>query len=560
MTTVGTYIAERIEQLGIKDYFAIPGDYNLTLLDEVLTNDKLKMINCCNELNAGYAADGYARVKGVSALFVTYSVGGLSAINAVAGAFAENLPVLVFSGGPNTNSVQDAEILHHTLATEDYSYVRDMFARVCEHVVFIHKPEQAPEQIDHAIEVALKMKKPVYIEVACNIANAPVSAPTPRDLNIKRASDPTALKRAVEAVSEYINNAPKSVIVTGSGVRCHNMGPAVEALSEKTKIALAAMADAKGFVSEAHPNYIGVYWGPVSSPGCGEIVESSDVYLFVGPNFNDYTTTGHVSNISKKKLISVYDHYVKLGDTVYTGVQMTDFIPALTEKLKQNPRALESYKKIAGEAPAPDIKNLPANSKLDVRQVFAMIQNMLSPAYSVLAETGDSWFNAMRLRLPKNCPFEIQMQYGSIGWSVGATLGIQAAQETKKRVIACIGDGSFQMGAQEVSTMIRYGYSPIIFLMNNGAYTIEVEIHDGPYNEINNWKYAELVEVFRGHNKNAWGTTVRTAGELKKAIEKAEKTNALCFIEIMLDKTDCNKNLLAWGSRVAAYNARLPRQ
>ena len=129
MTTVGTYLAQRLQELGLTHYFAIPGDYNLELLDEMLKNKSLQMINCCNELNAGYAADGYARINGVSALAVTYSVGGLSAVNAVAGAYAENLPVIVISGGPNTNSVQDAEILHHTLATENYSFVRDIFAQ-----------------------------------------------------------------------------------------------------------------------------------------------------------------------------------------------------------------------------------------------------------------------------------------------------------------------------------------------------------------------------------------------------------------------------------------------
>ena len=202
MTTVGTYLAQRLEESGVSDYFAIPGDYNLSLLDEFLKNKSLHMINCCNELNAGYAADGYARVKGVSALVVTYSVGGLSAINAVAGAYAENLPVIVISGGTNTNSVQDAEILHHTLATENYSFVRDMYAHITAHQIFIHRPSDAPMQIDTAIAIALETKKPVYIEIACNIAGATVFLPTPRALNIKRLSDTSSLAAAIVDAAE----------------------------------------------------------------------------------------------------------------------------------------------------------------------------------------------------------------------------------------------------------------------------------------------------------------------------------------------------------------------
>jgi indolepyruvate decarboxylase len=199
------------------------------------------------------------------------------------------------------------------------------------------------------------------------------------------------------------------------------------------------------------------------------------------------------------------------------------------------------------------------NGPVSTRYLFGQIQKLLSKNYGLLAETGDSWFNCMRLNLPEECPFEIQMQYGSIGWSVGALLGMQAALHDKKRVIACIGDGSFQMSAQEVSTIIRYGYKPILFLLNNAAYTIEVQIHDGPYNVINNWRYAELINVYAGEQSGAKAFTVSSNQQLLDAIDEAVKTDALCFIEVFLDKDDCNKNLLEWGSRVATYNSRPPK-
>ncbi|MCW8397287.1 thiamine pyrophosphate-binding protein [Legionella sp. PATHC038] len=558
MATVGTYLAQRLQELGINDYFAIPGDYNLGLLDEFLKNDSLHMINCCNELNAGYAADGYARIKGVSALVVTYSVGGLSAVNAVAGAYAENLPIIVISGGPNTNSVQDAEILHHTLATENYSYVREIFAKITAHSVFIHRPGDAPMQIDSAIAIALEKKKPVYIEIACNIAGASVSPPTQRALNVKRLSDTSSLAAAIEDAANHLNSAVKPVLIAGSKSRPCEATAMIEALSHSCGYALAAMPDAKGFVSEQHPNYIGIYWGPVSSPGCAEIVESSDLYFFIGPNFNDYTTVGHMCNIQPKKLIVIADGSVSVAGKVYTEVYMNEFLRGLKDKLKVNDASVKAYKRIAGSAPLyhePD----DLNSPLTTRFLFGQIQKLLSSDYGILAETGDSWFNGMRLNLPENCPFEIQMQYGSIGWSVGALLGMQAALHNKKRVIALIGDGSFQMSAQELSTIIRYGYKPIIFLMNNASYTIEVQIHDGPYNVINNWHYADLVEVFNGQQAKARAFKAPTHQALLDAIVEAKKTDALCFIEVILDKDDCNKNLLEWGARVASYNGRSPR-
>jgi indolepyruvate decarboxylase len=558
MATVGSYLAQRLQELKISDYFAIPGDYNLSLLDELLKNNALNMINCCNELNAGYAADGYARIKGVSALVLTYGVGGLSAVNAVAGAYAENLPVLVISGGPNTNSVQDGEILHHTLATEEYSYVREIYSKITAHSVFIHKACDAPMQIDTAISMAMDQKKPVYIEIACNIANASISIPTQRAFNQKRLSDTSSLAAAIKEAADKLNAAVKPVLVAGSKSRPCGAGRMIEELSTSCGYALAAMPDAKGFVSEQHPNYMGLYWGPVSSPGCSEIVESSDVYLFIGPNFNDYTTVGHVCNIQPSKLIMIADGRVSIAGHIYTGVYMNEFLQGLKEELRFNDSSFKAYQRIAGTAPLyhePDNLNEP----LTTRFLFGQIQHMLSNEYAVVAETGDSWFNGLRLNLPEDCPFEIQMQYGSIGWSVGALLGMQAALHHKKRVIALIGDGSFQMSAQEISTLIRYGFKPIIFLMNNASYTIEVQIHDGPYNVINNWHYAGLVDVFNGDHGEAKAFKAHTHQELLTAIADAEQADTLCFIEVFLDKDDCNKNLLEWGARVAAYNSRPPR-
>lgn len=556
--SVGTYLAQRLKEIGLKDYFAIPGDYNLAVLDELLKNTDLNMINCCNELNAGYAADGYARVKGVSALVVTFSVGGLSAINAVAGACAENLPIIVISGGPNTNSVQDAEILHHTLATEDNSYVRRMFSYVTAHTVFIHRLEDAPAQIDTAIAIALDKKKPVYIEIACNIATLPVSKPTERAFNAKRLSDSSSLAAAIEAASEKLNTATKPVIVIGSKARACEATKQVEKLSSSCGYALAAMADAKGFVSEQHAHYIGVYWGPVSSPGCGEIVESSDAYFFVGPNFNDYTTVGHMCNLQPKKMIIISDGSVSVAGDIYTDVYMDDFLNGLQKALKFNDASFKAYERIAGAAP---LYHEPKNLKepITTRFLFGQIQKMLTSDHAVLAETGDSWFNGLRLTLPTGCPFEIQMQYGSIGWSVGALLGMQAAFGDKKRVVALIGDGSFQMTAQELSTLIRYDYHPIIFLMNNSSYTIEVQIHDGPYNVIHNWRYADLIHAFNGESVKAKAFKVATFNDLLKVMKEIKHTKALCFVEVILDKNDCNKSLLEWGARVAAYNGRAPR-
>jgi len=316
------------------------------------------------------------------------------------------------------------------------------------------------------------------------------------------------------------------------------------------------MPNAKGFVSEQHPSYMGVYWGPVSSPGCCEIVESSDLCLFAGATFTDYTTVGHAALVDPAKSIQARPDCVVLPTQTYSQVALADFLAALADQTKRNDASLVAFDRIREDAPLPVA--LSADAPISTRRLFGHIQTLLDSTTTVIAETGDSWFNGARLSLPEGGRFEIQMQYGSIGWSVGATLGY-CMGAPDRRVIACIGDGSFQLTAQEISTMIRYGAKPIVFLINNGGYTIEVEIHDGPYNAIKNWNYAGLVDVFNAGDAGGLGLRATTEGELDAAIQKALAHDGLALIEVKIDRDDCSKNLLEWGRHVAANNGRAPR-
>lgn len=134
--TLGRHLARRLVQIGVKDVFSVPGDFNLTLLDHLIAEPELNLIGCCNELNAGYAADGYARAKGVGACVVTFTVGGLSVLNAIAGAYSENLPVICIVGGPNSNDYGTNRILHHTIGLPDFSQELRCFQTVtCTQVI-----------------------------------------------------------------------------------------------------------------------------------------------------------------------------------------------------------------------------------------------------------------------------------------------------------------------------------------------------------------------------------------------------------------------------------------
>ncbi|KAI9109113.1 hypothetical protein K1719_019736 [Acacia pycnantha] len=558
---LGRFIARRLVQIGVKDVFSVPGDFNLTLLDHLIAEPGLTNIGCCNELNAGYAADGYARSCGVGACVVTFTVGGLSVLNAIAGAYSENLPIICIVGGPNTNDFGVNRILHHTIGLPDFSQELRCFQTVTCFQAVVNDLENAHELIDRAISTALRESKPVYISISCNLPG--VSHPTfsrdpiPFALS-PRLSNKKGLDAAVDAAASFLNKMVKPVIVGGPKLRVAKACEAFVELADACGYPIASMPSAKGLVPETHPHFIGTYWGAVSTAFCSEIVESADAYLFVGPIFNDYSSVGYSLLLKKEKAVIVQpDRVVVSNGPTFGCVLMKDFLQALAKKLKQNETAYENYSRIY----VPD--GLPPKAEptepLRVNILFQHIQKMLSADTAVIAETGDSWFNCLKLKLPKGCGYEFQMQYGSIGWSVGATLGYAQAVPDK-RVIACIGDGSFQVTAQDVSTIIRNNQKSIIFLINNGGYTIEVEIHDGPYNVIKNWNYTGLVDAIHNGEGKCWTQKVRNEKELIGAIETAmgEKKDCLCFIEVIVHKDDTSKELLEWGSRVSAANSRPP--
>ncbi|XP_042478978.1 pyruvate decarboxylase 1-like [Macadamia integrifolia] len=559
--SLGGHIARRLVQIGVRDVFSVPGDFNLSLLDHLVAEPGLNLIGCCNELNAGYAADGYARACGIGACVVTFTVGGLSILNAIAGAYSENLPVICIVGGPNSNDYGTNRILHHTIGLPDFTQELRAFQTVTCAQAVVNNLEDAHELIDTAISTALKECKPVYISISCNLPGIPHPTfsrePVPFYL-APRVSNQMGLETAVEATADFLNKAVKPVIVGGPRLRFAKAQEAFVELADACGYPIAIMPSGKGLVPEQHPQFIGTYWGAVSTNFCGEIVESADAYMFVGPIFNDYSSVGYSLLVKKEKAVIVQPNRVTICDGPSLGwVFMADFLKALAPRLKKNSTALENHHRIY-VPPGIALKRA-QDEPLRVNILFKHIQNMLGGDTAVIAETGDSWFNCQKLRLPENCGYEFQMQYGSIGWSVGATLGYaQAAKD--KRVIACIGDGSFQVTAQDVSTMIRCGQRTIIFLINNGGYTIEVEIHDGPYNVIKNWDYTKLVDAIHNGEGKCWTAKVRTEDELTQAIATAsgDQKDSLCFIEVFVHKDDTSKELLEWGSRVSAANSRPP--
>jgi len=556
--TVGSYLAERLSQIGLKHHFAVAGDYNLVLLDQLLSNKALEQVYCSNELNCGFSAEGYARAHGAAAAVVTFSVGALSAFNAIAGAYAENLPVILISGAPNSNDRASEHLLHHTLATHDFSYPLEMAKRITCAAVSITSAADAPALIDHAIRSALREKKPAYIEIACNISGASCAAPGPiSGVLAEEPSDSATLNAAVEAAAAFLREKEKPVLLIGSKLRAAGAEKEAIQLADALGCSVAVMAAAKSFFPEDHPQFVGIYWGEISAPGAREIVDWSDSLVCIGTIFNDYSTVGWTAMPTGAGVLTADTNRVHFGKYDFSRIHLRDFLAALARKVEKRGATMVEYGRIRAER-VPEQSAKP-DAKLMRAEIVRQIRPLVTSDTTVIAETGDSWFNGMQLKMPGNARFEIEMQYGHIGWSVPATFGY-ALGAPDRRVIAMIGDGSFQLTAQEVAQMIRRKLPAIIFLINNHGYTIEVEIHDGPYNNIKNWDYAGLIDAFNAEDGHGRGLRATTGGELAEAIKVAlANKQGPTLIECVIDRDDCTADLISWGRLVSAANGRPPR-
>lgn len=542
MATTGTYLADRLVELGIRHYFAVPGDYSFSLLDQLLTNEALSLVSCSTELGAAYAADGYARTSGAGVVVTTFGVGSLSAVNAVAGAYAEDVPLLLVSAAPPSYVGAPSHHKHHSLNEPELDFVRNMFGQVTAAALAIESPTEAAERIDVAIDTLSRTSKPVYLEIAANRALAHCPDPFHRRPRRQRTSDPAVLAAAVEAARQLLDRASRPVLVGGARLKTVRAGEAFTELATSSRFATAMMPDARGVLDEDHPGYIGIFWGAISTPRrISSLVENADAHVYVLPTHAEYGTGGYES-------IKEYDHRITVDATrvtvsgrVFDQVDAVDFLRALARVVRPNDGAQQALVEVPQDPPPP--RPPTPDGCVAVADVMAGVQDLITGETTLVVETGNLWFEAMHLALPHGARFEAQLRYASLGWSVGAALGIATASHGDRRVVALIGDGAFQMTGQELSTMLRYDLDPIIFVFNNGTYVMEEAFAHAVYNDLQNWRYADLVDVMRGDNDRAWGVRVATASELRAAVHRAKESDGLALIEVLTDPADRSPDL-----------------
>ncbi|OAH96173.1 alpha-keto acid decarboxylase family protein [Methylomonas methanica] len=546
--TVADYLIIRLKEIGVDHLFGVPGDFVLGFFNQVLKSD-LTYIGTCNELNAAYAADGYARIRGVGAFSSTYAVGELSAINGVAGAFAERVPIVVITGSPATINFRNRPLLHHTLG--DYQIPLRIYEKITAASTELVSAEMAPAEIDRVLSACLSHQLPVYISLPADVVMMKCRYPEAFRFPPDLGSDPDVLNEAINEAAEMLNNADKPVVIGDVELIRFKLQKPFADFLEKTGFPYATMMLGKSVLSEQHPQFIGLYQGERSRDYVKNRVESADCILQLGALLTDFNTGGFTAELDEVKTISVNIRSVRIKHHIYENVSLHDFILGLTEKLTcRDSTTLDIHSATAGCVHRRSEQYFADEQKpLTIKRFFDRMSHFIEDDAIVVAETGVSLFSAAELLMPKGVTFIGQTFYGSIGYSIGATLG--AAMEAKARqVVLFVGDGSFQVTGQDLSTMIRNHLKPVIFLINNDGYTIERVISDHPYNDLQPWQYHKLVEVFGG----GLGFDVHTEAELEEALAMAATSDQLMFIEIHTGRLDCPESLLSAGQAMAMTN------
>jgi indolepyruvate decarboxylase len=539
--TVSRYLLQRLQEAGIGHLFGVPGDYVLDFLDEVIASP-IQWVGTCNELNAGYAADGYARLNGAGAAVVTYCVGGLSILNAVAGAYAERVPLIVISGAPPARRREAGALVHHLVS--DYYLQLDIFKKVTIDAAILTDPHTAPDEIDRVISKAILHKLPVYLELTADMALAPCRPPTPLTHSVTPQSDAENLKSCIQEAALLINRAEKPVVLAGIEALRFALGGDLLQLIEGVELPFATMLSSKSVLPELHPQFIGIYQGGWSREAVRRQVESSDCLLSLGAWMTDLDTGLFSDHLDTSCMIVATNGQVNIGDHNYRNVQLGDFIRGLMSVVQ--PRSyLASHPVESHNVTAPFIPD--AERKLTAIRLYERLNTFLDDRMILLAEPGDSFCAALDFNVEESENFIVQAYYSSIGYCTPAALGVAFARPGKRPVVLT-GDGAFQMTAQELSTLIRQRCPAIILLINNDGYLVERVLHeDGPYNDIQMWNYAGLPAALGG-GAHAVGIRVTTEGELESALTSAAlEEDKLFLIELCLPDRDCSAGLKQLG-------------
>jgi TPP-dependent 2-oxoacid decarboxylase len=539
--SIGDYLIHSLYGRGITHVFGVPGDYILSFYDR-LTKSKISVVNTCDEQGAGFAADAYARIRGLGVVCITYGVGALKVINTTAQAYAEKSPVVVISGAPGLREQVKNPMLHHKV--RDFDTQKKIFDQITVASTILSDPQTAAYEIHRVLSAALRFKRPIYIELPRDVVSKSITGQYRHPLDIRESeqSDPNALREATTEATTMINAARRPVIIAGEEIHRFELQDKLLALIDRTQIPVAATILSKSVISELHPLFIGIYEGAVGQEKTRQYVESSDCLIILGATLSDITLGMFTAQIDQKRIIYVSAEKLSVMYHHYDNIDIRDFLGALIDahiarKENKSDDSLSSSFATHANVPPTITSTVPKwthGKKITVKYVFEYLNSCLSDDMIVLADVGDALFAGADLIIRGNTKFLSPAYYASLGFAVPASIGAQLADRTL-RALVIVGDGAFQMTGMELSTTIRYGLNPIVVVLNNGIYLTEQLMLEGAFNNLQPWNYSNIPQVIGGGR----GFHIETEDQFNNAISEALNfRNTFGILDVHLDRND----------------------
>ena len=504
--TVADYLLAQLKKYGVDHIFGVPGDYVLGFYRK-LAQSSLQHVGTTREDTGAFAADGYARCRGLGALAVTYGVGALNVVNAVAGAHAESSAVVVISGAPGVSEQSKDPLIHHRFGP--FRLQREIFERITCASTVLDDPLTACRDIDRCLQAAKKYSKPVYIELPRDRLDA-IGYPIPASEQVQDESDAGALNEAVEETISLLGKASQPVVLAGVEIHRRGLQDALSELVLNACLPVAATLTGKSVVGERHPAYLGVYEGAMGPDFSRDFVESADLLLMLGATVNDVDTGVFTAKLDPRRLVHASQDQVTIGHHRYPGVYLRDFMMALCARVEAHSCNWPQRSPLA-ELPAAE-----PGKPMTIARLIASLNAALTPDMSVVCDVGDCLFAALDLRVHERTHFLASAFYTSMGFAVPAALGAQIGSPDLRPLIL-VGDGAFQMTGTELSTFARRGLDPVVVVFNNHGYSTERFILEGPFNDIAEWNYERVGELlgpvagFRAGSEDEFETALRQA-------------------------------------------------
>ncbi|MBF4472412.1 MULTISPECIES: alpha-keto acid decarboxylase family protein [Flavobacterium] len=564
--TVADYLLTRLKQLNVTEIFQIPGDYVKHFTQALENFDGIKTIGTSNELDASYAADAYARTRGLAAVSLQYGVSTYSALNAIAGAYVERSPVVVISATPGADARQIGSmynvLYHHS--TGNLNADQEIYERVTVAAETLSSSVDAPEKIDKLIITALTHQRPVYIACYKEVWGEP--CPKPSDKKLKPQiikSEAAALENAVSQAWTQITEAKSPLIFAGVEILRHNLSSQLEEFIKYSGILYTTTSLGKTVLDEEGDKFIGTYSDQASIPEVIKLVEASDCILSLGTIITD----DYLWLVENKfsDMIQATTEEMRVGYFTYNDVTLKDFIEALIKRFKK--AAEYPLKSVAPPQPKfpepwksnsdPKYDNTPEvitfNRFFENTVSFLEKNKMLEDIVMTFGVSSSMYVATNIYGLSKNA-FISSAAWQCIGFETGAASGAQLGSGKQAWTVA--GDGGFMMIAQSLSTLVRYNINSVIFVMSNGVYAIEQVYVDmdsfkaGPEHKFDEfdilpkWDYQALAKAFGANSYRA-----ETVTELNEVLlELKKKTNLPSLVEIVIPQKDLAQQMSRLGN------------